>query len=113
MTKYASVKELYYNELPNGEIKFVDDYVSFLTYLFSQAGFNITNIKTPQTFERAFECAEPYFHKAIMHEIKKSNNKYYTRAFQNIAEGNIENFVEDCQKGNRLSQLRKNTLTNK
>ena len=113
MGKHTFFKQLYYKELPNGEIQFADDYVPFLTYLFAQAGFNIKNIKTPQTFERAFESADPYFHKAIMHEINKSNNKYYTRAFENIANVEISNFVEDCQKGNQLNLLRKNTITNK
>ena len=113
MEKYSCVKKLYYTELPNGTLQFNDDYVPFLTYLFAQVGILFTQIKSPQAFERAFEMAEPFFHKAIMFEINKSNNKYYTRAFQNIANGDIENFVEDCQKGNRLSQLRKNTITNK
>ena len=113
MKKHISSKQIYYNKLPNGEIKFVDEYVSFLTYLFSQAGFNIKNIKTPQAFERAFESADPYFHKAIMFEINKSNNKYYTRAFQNIAEGNIEDFEKYCLKGNKFNMLRKNMIVNK
>ena len=107
MGKYASLKQLYYIEMPNGTLQFNDDYVPFLTYLFAQAGISLTHIKSPQAFEQAFEMADLYFH-----EINKSNNKYYTRAFQNITEGNIENFIQDCEKGNRLSQLRKNTVTN-
>lgn len=112
MEKYSCVKKLYYTELPNGTLQFNDDFVPFLTYLFTQVGISFTQIKTPQAFEHAFEHAEPYFHKAIMFEVNKLNNKYYTQAFSNIAAGNIENFVEDCQKGNRLSHLRKNTFTN-
>ena len=113
MTKNDSVKQIYYHTLPNGEIKFVDDYVPFLTYLFALAGYNIKNIKTPGAFEYAFESAAPFFDKAAQHQIAKLNNKYYNRAFKKLAEGDMTNFVEDCQKGNRLSQLRKNTLTNK
>lgn len=113
MGKRASLKQLYYIEMPNGTIQFNDDYVPFLTYLFAQAGFNIKTIKTADTFERAFESAAPFFDKAAQHQIAKLNNKHYNRAFKKLAEGDMTNFVEDCQKGNRLSQLRKNILTNK
>lgn len=47
MGKYASLKQPYYIEMPNGTIQFNDDYVPFLNYLFAQVGIHIKTIKTP------------------------------------------------------------------